>query len=40
MILAWELKTDMTTESISDVVEQAVEDRDEERAGGRSFTAG
>ena len=25
MILAWELKTDMTSESISDVVEQAVE---------------
>jgi transposase InsO family protein len=25
MILAWELKTDMTAESISDVLEQAVE---------------
>jgi putative transposase len=25
MILAWELKTDMTAQSISDVVEQAVE---------------
>ena len=25
MILAWELKTDMTADSISDVVEQAVE---------------
>lgn len=37
-ILGWQLNTDMTAESISDVVEQAVElDRDEERAARRSF---